>query len=322
MRFPDRLTGPEVASLMRKHHVTIKDLAQRMGVTQVRVREVCQTGLDKLGFIRDWLEGIRGSLTGEFTVGLERHPEIGQREQLADVAWMRKFKEVNRTFEGVFQVQCLDAGQWDVRLVWDIYRLQPGVFGIDPNQLWPGDVVKLDMDAWLGKKATSAYKGLVRKTVDTIERFRAVKGKGWWGSGAFVVGGPVPAEWGGEEVKVDPLRAVIAKADKAKRLEPKERVVLDGDPYVKVGREFLDACLAEFFYRNAAKHLTFGRAVVGPKKQKVTAFVVYEGNAPVGIITETRPNPKARLDGRQPFVAPRPQKASPFRSLRHALRAA
>lgn len=318
MRFPEKLSGSEIASLMRKHDVTIRDLAHKMGVTMKRVREVRESGLDKLGYIRDWIEGIRGSLVQTFTIGLERHPEVGCRRYV-ELDWMKKFKAVNPDFDGVFAVKLLDADQWDIRLVWGPYRLKPDVFGVNPNQLWPGDTVKLDMNAWLGVKAKEPYRGYSGKLAGAIETHRTVKGRGFWGSGSCLIGGPAPSNWEGDEVGLAPIRTLLQKAEKGKRLVPKEKVRLDDEDYLKVGKEFLDWDVAQFFYRNAARKLTFARTLTGPPKKKVAAFVIYEGASPVGILCEIRPNPSAHFDGRRPFVPPKPAKASSFRSLKYAV---
>ena len=52
------MTGKEIAATMRKHKVTIKVLAERLGTTMKRVREVRAAGLTDEGAIRDWLEAI------------------------------------------------------------------------------------------------------------------------------------------------------------------------------------------------------------------------------------------------------------------------
>ncbi len=53
-----RLTGPEVCSLMRRHHVTIRLLKARMGITLKRIRQVRADGIRGHMMVRDWIEGI------------------------------------------------------------------------------------------------------------------------------------------------------------------------------------------------------------------------------------------------------------------------
>ena len=56
-----RMGGKELVRLMRKEHVTIRDLARRMQITQKRIREVRETGLVGRELIRDWIQGVIGS---------------------------------------------------------------------------------------------------------------------------------------------------------------------------------------------------------------------------------------------------------------------
>lgn len=58
------ITGREIVSLMRKHGVTIRELSRRMQVTQKRIRQVRETGLDHPDFARDWIEQITGTDPG------------------------------------------------------------------------------------------------------------------------------------------------------------------------------------------------------------------------------------------------------------------
>lgn len=52
------LTGAQVSSLMRCHHVTIADLSDRTGITMTRIREVRVAGLrDHLAAV-DWVQAI------------------------------------------------------------------------------------------------------------------------------------------------------------------------------------------------------------------------------------------------------------------------
>ena len=58
------LTGPTLRRLMRRHHVTIRTLAQRLGVPMCRVRLHRQHGIDNRHVARDWLEAITGQDPG------------------------------------------------------------------------------------------------------------------------------------------------------------------------------------------------------------------------------------------------------------------
>lgn len=60
-----RLPGRYIVKLMRKHKVTIKELAQRMNITQKRVRQVREQGVTGNGMCLDWFEAI--TLTGLFS---------------------------------------------------------------------------------------------------------------------------------------------------------------------------------------------------------------------------------------------------------------
>jgi len=55
-----RLSGPEIMRLMRRHRTTIAELAATMGITRKRIREVRERGLDHPGLVRDWLQAITG----------------------------------------------------------------------------------------------------------------------------------------------------------------------------------------------------------------------------------------------------------------------
>lgn len=54
------MNGKEIIALMRKHKATIKALAERMGVTQKRIREVRKDGISDANIERDWVQGITG----------------------------------------------------------------------------------------------------------------------------------------------------------------------------------------------------------------------------------------------------------------------
>jgi hypothetical protein len=62
-RFPvegGKMSGEDVTRLMRKHNVTIRELAKRTGITMKRIREVRVSGLEDRLAIRDWIEAIVG----------------------------------------------------------------------------------------------------------------------------------------------------------------------------------------------------------------------------------------------------------------------
>jgi predicted transcriptional regulator len=49
---------------MRKYRMTIRQLAEEMGITRKRVRQVRQEGVKGYAFVWDWLEAIsRGEIT-------------------------------------------------------------------------------------------------------------------------------------------------------------------------------------------------------------------------------------------------------------------
>ena len=58
------MEGNEVKRLMRKYRVTIRELSQRMGITQKRIRLRREIGLDGRELIRDWVQAIIGSDPG------------------------------------------------------------------------------------------------------------------------------------------------------------------------------------------------------------------------------------------------------------------
>ena len=54
------MTGKELATLMRLHKVTIRELARRIQITQTRVRYRRETGLTNPELARDWIQAITG----------------------------------------------------------------------------------------------------------------------------------------------------------------------------------------------------------------------------------------------------------------------
>jgi hypothetical protein len=49
---------------MRVNRVTIRELAKRMQITQKRIRQIREIGLDDRHTIRDWVEAITGQDPG------------------------------------------------------------------------------------------------------------------------------------------------------------------------------------------------------------------------------------------------------------------
>lgn len=58
------LPGVEIVKLMRKHKITIKQLAFRLGTSQKRVRQAREKGLFDTLAIRDWIQAITGKDVG------------------------------------------------------------------------------------------------------------------------------------------------------------------------------------------------------------------------------------------------------------------
>ena len=54
------LSGPTLCRLMRRHHVTIRLLAQRLDIPMKRVRCRRQHGIAGRHVARDWVEAITG----------------------------------------------------------------------------------------------------------------------------------------------------------------------------------------------------------------------------------------------------------------------
>jgi hypothetical protein len=54
------LTGPTLCSLMRRHHVTIRELAQRMALPMTRVRLRRLQGITDRHAARDWVQAVTG----------------------------------------------------------------------------------------------------------------------------------------------------------------------------------------------------------------------------------------------------------------------
>jgi hypothetical protein len=61
---PESLSGKELCRLMRKHRVTIAELALRTGITQKRIRQVREAGISDPFVVRDWIQAITRSDPG------------------------------------------------------------------------------------------------------------------------------------------------------------------------------------------------------------------------------------------------------------------
>lgn len=55
-----RLTGPMMRRFMRQQRVTIRELAARTSITQKRIRELREVGINDPGTVRDMLQAIAG----------------------------------------------------------------------------------------------------------------------------------------------------------------------------------------------------------------------------------------------------------------------
>ena len=60
VEFQSSLTGKKVTSLMRKHKMTIEQLAFRLGTSMKRVRQIRESGLTDPLAVRDWIQAITG----------------------------------------------------------------------------------------------------------------------------------------------------------------------------------------------------------------------------------------------------------------------
>jgi hypothetical protein len=68
--FTAPMTGKQIQSLMRQHHVTIAELSKRMQIIQKRIREVREQGLTDANTVRDWVQGITGADPGPIAGGV------------------------------------------------------------------------------------------------------------------------------------------------------------------------------------------------------------------------------------------------------------
>ena len=70
------LTGAEITRLMNQHRMTIAAVADRLGVTKLRVRQVRANGVSGYAFICDWQEAIMGR--GTFNLRVWRNCEAAK----------------------------------------------------------------------------------------------------------------------------------------------------------------------------------------------------------------------------------------------------
>jgi hypothetical protein len=61
---PWSLSGRDLRTLMRRHRVTIRALAQRLDLPMTRVRARRLQGIAEWNIIRDWVEAITGTDPG------------------------------------------------------------------------------------------------------------------------------------------------------------------------------------------------------------------------------------------------------------------
>ena len=73
-----RLSGAEVKRLMRVHGMTIAALSFVMGITQKRIREIRDSGIEGGNVVRDWQEAITGVDPGPLP---ERYRISGRQEE-------------------------------------------------------------------------------------------------------------------------------------------------------------------------------------------------------------------------------------------------
>lgn len=66
------MTGKQIRSLMRKHRKTIRGLSAEFGLTQKRIRQVREIGVDNAGYVRDWVQIITGVDPGTTSNELEQ----------------------------------------------------------------------------------------------------------------------------------------------------------------------------------------------------------------------------------------------------------
>ncbi len=100
---PSSLLGREVASLMRRHHMTIEALAFRLGTSMKRVRQIRTQGLHDPLAVRDWIEAI----TGEDPGSIPEAYRIRNQSELADCRYCGFPLDVGDTaYEYVGDVFC------------------------------------------------------------------------------------------------------------------------------------------------------------------------------------------------------------------------
>ena len=72
-----KIEGREIVLLMHRHKVTIRELSSRMQITQKRIRQIRELGLQEPYAIRDWIQAISGVDPGILPVHDARSPAAG-----------------------------------------------------------------------------------------------------------------------------------------------------------------------------------------------------------------------------------------------------
>jgi hypothetical protein len=85
------LTGPTLCRLMRRHQVTIRTLAARLGVPMTRVRLWRHEGIADRHAARDWLEAITGQDPGLLHAPVEGEPPL--RARPGAIHYLRRIKD-------------------------------------------------------------------------------------------------------------------------------------------------------------------------------------------------------------------------------------
>ena len=104
------MTGKEIVALMRKNKVTIKALAQRLGMSMKRVREVREAGLEDANAVRDWVQAVTGQDPGQ-----QPEPPAGAakpvRRLLTLPPNLARITEASRK-DGSMNASCLTWSPW------------------------------------------------------------------------------------------------------------------------------------------------------------------------------------------------------------------
>ena len=132
------ISGNTTRRLMRATKTTIKDLAQRMDVTQVQVRQVRDRGvIEGTGWAWDWLEGI----VGETPIYADLQDRVERNHELV-VAYHRDLTVHDR--------QKLDAAQPGDEFVWLARKNGTGL-------MQKGGRFPLEVTYWIGCDPVMMY---------------------------------------------------------------------------------------------------------------------------------------------------------------------